>query len=59
MVIGYVPAGVVDVVVMVRTDWPEAVTDVGLNVPVAPVGNPLTLNVTALLKPLTGVMVTL
>jgi hypothetical protein len=34
------------------------VTDVGLNVPVAPAGRPLTLRFTALEKPFTAVTVT-
>jgi len=42
----YVPAGVEDDVVMLSVDEPEPVTDAGLNVPVAPVGSPLTPKVT-------------
>jgi hypothetical protein len=41
----------------VRVDDPVA--GFGVKVPVAPAGNPLTLSVTVLLNPLTGVMVTL
>ena len=37
------PTGVLPVVVIVRVDVPEVVTDVGLNDAVAPVGSPLAL----------------
>jgi hypothetical protein len=47
----YVPVGVVVAVVTVSVDVPEPLTEVGLNVPVAPVGKPVTLNVTVPLKP--------
>ena len=53
----YVPAGVLDEVVTVSVELPEPVTEVGLKVPLAPVGKPLTLNDTLLLKPLMGLMV--
>jgi len=52
-----VPAGVLTVVLAVSVE--DAVAGFGLKLPVAPVGNPLTLNVTAPEKPLTGLMVTL
>ena len=51
MVNVYVPAGVDDEVATLSVDEPEPVTDAGLKDPVAPVGNPLTLRLTALLKP--------
>ena len=38
-------------VATVRVEEPEPVTEVGLNVPVAPVGRPLTVKATAALKP--------
>ena len=41
----------------VSVDEPAPVIDVGLNVPVAPVGNPLTLIATAELKPPVAVVV--
>ena len=45
------PAGVVELVVTLRVEEPEPVTEVGLKVPVAPVGNPVTLRVTTPVKP--------
>jgi len=57
MVSGNVPAGVLAVALTVRVEDPVA--GFGLKLPVAPVGNPLTLNVTAPVKPLIGVMLTL
>ena len=45
------PTGVVPVVETVSVEVPDVVTDVGLNVPVAPVGNPVTLKVTVPVKP--------
>ena len=51
------PVGVVAAVVTVRVDVPDPVTEVGLNVPVAPVGNPVTVSATAALKPFTAVTV--
>ena len=53
----YEPAGVVLPVVTVSED--EPVAGFGLNAPVAPVGNPLTLKLTGALNPPTGVMFTL
>jgi hypothetical protein len=47
----YVPAGVVAKVLTVSVEDPEVVTVVGLNVPVAPVGSPLTENVTTPVNP--------
>ena len=54
---GYVPVAVVPVVVTVSVEEPVPATDVGAKEPVAPVGNPLTLNVTLSVKPLLGVIV--
>ena len=51
-----VPTGVLAVVVTVSVDVPVA--GFGVNVPVAPVGSPVTLSVTAPLKPFAGVIVT-
>jgi hypothetical protein len=45
------PGGVLPVVLIVRVDVPEPVTDVGLNDAVAPAGNPLAPRVTAALNP--------
>jgi hypothetical protein len=56
---GYVPVAVVAVAVTVNVEEPEPVTDVGAKDPLAPVGNPLTLNDTLPLKPLLGVIVAL
>ena len=53
----YAPAGVVPAVVTLSVEVPEPVTVVGLNVPVAPEGNPVTLRETAPLKPFTAVTV--
>ena len=47
----YVPTAVLVEVVIVSVEEPAPVTEVGLKLPVTPVGNPLTLKVTALLKP--------
>lgn len=47
----YDPVGVVAAVATVKVDDPEPVTEVGLNAPVALVGNPEMLKVTAELKP--------
>lgn len=44
-------AGVLSDVVTVRVEVPDPVTEVGLKVPVAPEGSPLTLSVTTSLKP--------
>ena len=43
--------GVVELVVTLSVEEPEPVTEVGLKVPVAPVGNPVTLSVTTPVKP--------
>ena len=48
---------VVESVVMVRVDEPDPVMVVGLNVPVAPAGRPLTPRVTTPAKPFTAVTV--
>ncbi len=53
---GYVPAGVVDTVETVSVELPELVTDVGLKLAVAPVGNPLTLNAAVPVKPFSGLI---
>ena len=45
------PTGVVLLVCTVKVALPEPVTEAGLNVPVAPLGNPLTLKLTAPVKP--------
>jgi len=45
------PVGVLLLVCTVKVALPEPVTEVGLNVPVAPLGNPLTLKLTAPVKP--------
>jgi hypothetical protein len=52
-----VPAVVVDLVVIFNVELPEPVTEVGLNLPVAPVGNPVTVKLTAELKPFVAPMV--
>ena len=51
-------AGVVAAVETVRVDEPEPAMDVGLNLPVAPVGRPDTLNDTAPVNPFTAVTAT-
>lgn len=48
---GYVPNGVDDVVLTFSVEDPEPVTEVGLNVALAPAGKPLIVKPTALLKP--------
>lgn len=53
---GKVPVGVVLVVVTVSVELPE-VSGVGLNVPVAPAGSPLTVRSTDPVKPPVGVTV--
>ena len=45
------PVGVVLLVVTVRVEEPEPLTDAGLNDAVAPLGSPLALNETIPLKP--------
>ena len=57
IVIGYVPVGVVALVVTVMVDEPDVVTDVGLKLALAPAGNPLALKVTVPVKPPDGVTV--
>jgi len=57
IVSGKVPAGVLAVGETVSVEAP--VSKSGVNVPVAPVGSPLTLNVTLPVKPLVRVMLTL
>jgi hypothetical protein len=52
------PVGVLEVVATVSVELFPALTDVGLNVPVAPVGRPLTLRLTVPLKPPTAVVLT-
>jgi hypothetical protein len=47
----YVPAGVVVAVETVSVELPELLTDIGLKLAVAPVGNPLTLKVAVPVKP--------
>jgi hypothetical protein len=58
MVSGKVPVAALTVVVIVRVVEPEVVTLTGAKVPVAPLPRPLTLNVTVLLNPPLGVIVT-
>jgi|SRR5215469_5800120 hypothetical protein len=52
------PAGVLLAVVIVSVELLPALTDVGLNVPLAPVGKPVTLKPTEPVKPLTAVVFT-
>jgi hypothetical protein len=52
------PTGVLEIVVTVRVDVPEAVTEVGLKLETAPGGKPVTLNPTLPLKPPDAVTVT-
>ena len=56
MVNGKLPVGVVLLVVMVSVELPE-VSGVGLNVPLAPAGNPLTVRSTFPVNPPLGVTV--
>lgn len=58
MVNGNVPLAVLVAVVTVIVLEPEVVTDDGLKLELAPVGNPLTLNVTVPVNPLLGETVT-
>ena len=51
-----VPVGVVDVVLMVRTEEPPDVTDTGAKPEVAPDGRPLTLRLTTCAEPVTEVV---
>jgi len=57
MVTGYEPDAVEDVVDTVIVELPDPLTEVGLKVAVAPVGNPLALNVTVPVNPPEGVTV--
>ena len=52
------PRGVLVVVAMVRAELAPAVTDVGLNEAVAPVGSPLALKLMEPLKPLIAFVLT-
>jgi hypothetical protein len=52
----YVPIGIVVAVETVSVELPEPVTDVGLKIPVAPVGSPLTLRLTMPVKPLSALI---
>ena len=54
---GKVPVGVVLLVVTVRVELPDAI-GVGLKVPLAPAGNPLTVRSTLPVNPPVGVTVT-
>jgi hypothetical protein len=57
MVTVYVPAGVEDNVDMLTAELPDPVTDVGLKLAVAPVGNPLAFSATLPLNPSKAVIV--
>ena len=52
-----VPVGVVLLVLTVIVEEPDVVTDVGLKLALAPVGNPLALRLTVPVKPPDGVAV--
>ena len=54
---GYVPDGVVLMVVTVMVEEPDVVTDAGLKLALAPDGSPLALKVTVPVKPPDGVTV--
>ena len=54
----YVPLGVVVAVLTVMVEEPGVLTDAGLKCAVAPIGSPLTLNVTVPVNPPNGVVVT-
>ena len=54
---GYVPVGVVLLVVTAIVDEPDVVTDAGLKLALAPDGSPLALKVTVPVKPPDGVTV--
>ena len=58
MVSGYVPAGVDELVLMLKLLEPEALKLEGLNAPVAPLGSPLTLKLTLPVNPLAVVSAT-
>jgi hypothetical protein len=53
----YVPGGVVVAVETVSVEFPEAETDAGLKLAVAPVGSPVTLRFTVSVKPFSAPMV--
>jgi hypothetical protein len=55
MVSVYVPAAVEVEVATVSVEVPDPATEVGLKLPVAPLGRPLTLKATAPAKPFTEV----
>jgi hypothetical protein len=57
IVSAYVPAVVLVAVVTFNVELPEPLTEGGLNEPLAPLGNPLTLKLTVPLKPSTGLTV--
>jgi hypothetical protein len=52
-----VPAGVLVVVVTVNVDVPEVLTEVGLKLPPAPLGKPVTLKVTVPANPFKALIV--
>ena len=52
------PIGVFEVVVTLKVELPEPVTDAGLNDAVAPDGRPLTLSATGPANPLNAAMLT-
>jgi hypothetical protein len=58
MVSVYVPAGVLLAVVTARDEVPEPVTEVGVKLPLAPLGNPLALSVTLPVNPFNAPTVT-
>ncbi len=58
MVKGKLPVGVVLAVVTVKVEEPDVVTEAGLKVAVAPVGNPLTPKFTVPVNPPVGLTVT-
>jgi hypothetical protein len=58
IVTGYVPTAVEEFVTTLNVVEPEVFRVEGLNVPVAPVGSPLTLKPTVPVNPLAGVSVT-
>jgi hypothetical protein len=57
MVSVYVPIGVVELVETDRVALPALAIEVGLKMPVAPLGNPVTFKLTVPVKPLTAVTV--
>ena len=48
---GYVPNGVLELVVITSVELPDPATDAGLNAAVAPAGRPLRVRFTVLLNP--------